>query len=515
MINIILVDDESGQLEIMKNIILELYSNFHIMCFDNSLKALNYISSNPVDAVITDIKMPRLSGLNLTKEISLLNRDIIVAIISAYNDFEYAQKAISYGVISYLIKPISHSKIMELFDKINEQIAEKEAHKEHMNSLNSQLKAYKPAYTERQFKAWLNGTASTSELTLIQSIFKYSGDGIVVATQLNIVSINSTTFSLSDLISFIKINIHKLFSLDKTVLSVINNEEKLILVNVIVAENYLSLDLVLNSFYMLSQEVKVEYGIDIYSGASEIVPDIISNLQFYVKQSLDALDYTFLNSTSRFLAHKDIQNMQLLDSADLYTFQNKILDRFYLYDANGIKEILETFNKTYVNNGYIMPSNILRQHFINIVFLANKHIKHQPKDNIIDKFKNCHFIEALTALIYDHLNNLMAIQHKKADEATQQVISSMKSYIDSHFYENLNLDLMAANMHFNPNYIGSLFKQQFGIGFKDYVIKIRINKAKQLLTDTNLKIYEIAKKVGYSDVAYFIKIFKKNRRYSR
>lgn len=171
MNTLILVDDESGQLDIMKNIILELCPGFQVLCFDNSLNAFNYISSNPVDAVITDIRMPELDGLELSKKISQLNKDIIVAIISAYNDFEYAQKAISYHVTGYLIKPISHSGIMELIDKINQQISEKTARKQHMELLNSQLEHYKPAYIERQLKDWLNGTASVNELSSIQSIF--------------------------------------------------------------------------------------------------------------------------------------------------------------------------------------------------------------------------------------------------------------------------------------------------------------------------------------------------------
>lgn len=510
MITIVLVDDESGQLEIMKTIILELCPNSDVLCFDNSLNALDYISLHPVDAVITDIKMPGLDGLELSKEISLLNQDIIVAIISAYNDFEYAQKAIRYNVTGYLIKPVSHSKITELFDKIYKQLSEKEARRQHMELLNSQLESYKPAYIDRQLNAWLRGTASAAELSSIQSAFKYNGYGILVATRLHRPSEDSVSgCSLSDLIAFTKVTIHQLFSPDQTVLTVVYNEEKLILVSVIVGEGDLPADLVSDNFHALFRTVREEYGIRLVSGASEIVPAVTHDVSLYVRQALTALDCTFINTASGYIAHRDLKDMAPLAGASLHAFQNRLLDKFYLYDGNGVRDILHSFLADYADHGYLLPSNVLRQYFINILFLANQHVQCQQKDHTIEEINSCPSIAILTAIIGNRLTDLIAMQQKKAGEATQQMIDSMKRYIDSHFAENISLESIADQMHFNPNYIGSLFKQQFGIGFKDYVTGCRIDKAKQLLTGTNLKIYEIAEKTGYGDVAYFIRIFKK------
>lgn len=510
MINIILIDDESGQLEIMKNIISELHPNFHVICFDNPKKALAYISANAVDAVITDIKMPGMNGIELSREISQLNKDILVAIISAYSDFEYAQKGISYGVIDYLIKPISHSKIVELLDKINQKISIKTANKQRLEILNSQLESYKPLYIEKQLKSWLNGTVSPSELNSIRSLFKYNGSGIVVASQIgNFENNPSHIFWREDLIPFLKMHIHRLFSSNQTVLNVVYDDEKLILVSVIVGEKDLSLDSVFESFSALSLLVNNEYHVNIYSGASEIVLPIIDNVYEYLNQALSALDYTFLNPSSSFFAHEYLQNVKSIDDTILYSFQSKVLDKFYLYNTDGIQEILESFCITYSNNGFLFPTNILKQYFINIVFLAKKHVQYELQDNIIEDIKNCHSINILTSVVKNYLECLIIFQQKKVDEATQQVIDKMRVYIDSHYTENISLELIAEQMHFNPNYIGHLFKQQNGLGFKEYIIKIRIDKAKQLLSETNLKIYEIAKKIGYNDVAYFIKIFKK------
>lgn len=508
MINILLVDDESGQLEIMKNIIEDLCSDYNVICFDNSIKAYEYISSNPVDAVITDIKMPGMDGIELSMKISQLNRDIIIAIISAYSDFEYAQKAINYGVIGYLIKPISHSKINELFSKINEEIAIKSASKKQIDSLNSQLESYKSIYIEKQLKSWLNNTVSAAELDSIKSLFKYSGYGIVVASQ--VANFSDGLFPLpEDFFSFIKINIHRLLSENQQVLTIVYDDEKLIFVSIIVGKNDLHLDSVYKSFCTLSAMVKNEYNADILSGASDIALSVVDNVQLFLKQALLSLDYTFLNSSTRFLSNNVVQNMKLIDNAVLYTFQGKILDQFYLYDAEGVSQMLEVFCQTHTNNGFILQRDILEQYFINIIFIANKHVLYQYNDGVIEKIKSCHSIYMLKAVVEDYLKSLIIFQQKKLDEVTHQAIDKVKAYIDQHYTENICLELIADQMHFNPNYMGHLFKQKFGIGFKEYIISMRINKAKDLLSKTNLKVYEVAEKSGYCDVPYFIKIFKK------
>jgi YesN/AraC family two-component response regulator len=201
--------------------------------------------------------------------------------------------------------------------------------------------------------------------------------------------------------------------------------------------------------------------------------------------------------------------MKLIDNTILYSFQGKILDKFYLYDTEGVTEVLEMFCRTYANEGFVLQTDILQQFFINITFLASKHVQYQYNDGIIEKIKSCHSIYMLKSVVEDYLKSLIIFQQKKLDEVTHQAIDKVKAYIGQHYTENISLEQIADQMHFNPNYMGHLFKQKYGIGFKEYIISMRINKAKQLLSKTNLKVYEVAEKSGYCDVPYFIKIFKK------
>ena len=84
----------------------------------------------------------------------------------------------------------------------------------------------------------------------------------------------------------------------------------------------------------------------------------------------------------------------------------------------------------------------------------------------------------------------------------------MKAYILGHISEDLSLPVIGESMGFNHVYLARIFKQEEGISIRDYIEKCRIELAKQLLTNSQMKIYEIGNKCGYQNTTYFIKIFK-------
>jgi two-component system response regulator YesN len=114
----------------------------------------------------------------------------------------------------------------------------------------------------------------------------------------------------------------------------------------------------------------------------------------------------------------------------------------------------------------------------------------------------------LNKLIEENLNLFLA--EKK--EIESRPIREVKKYIQEHFNEKLNLLQLGKKTGFNPAYLSSLFKKETGKSYVDYLTEVRIELAKQLLIQTDTNIYDIAERVGYSDVKYFAKVFKKEIR---
>ena len=123
MFSIIIVDDEEYIRLGINDYIQNSYSDFKVKgTFSNGVDALKYLENNPVNIVISDIRMPQMDGLTLISHIAERYPATISIIISSYSEFEYARKALQYGVTSYLTKPLDFSELSTTLQKAKEKL---------------------------------------------------------------------------------------------------------------------------------------------------------------------------------------------------------------------------------------------------------------------------------------------------------------------------------------------------------------------------------------------------------
>ncbi|MBN4049411.1 response regulator [bacterium AH-315-N14] len=135
MFKLIIVDDEKIEREGIKFLI-----NMHKLPFDvveakNGIEALDYLKENPVDIIFTDIKMPFMSGLELSDKAKAINPSVKIVIFSAYSDFDYAKKAISIKVFDYVLKPVDENEFINTALKIIELCKQEKMEKENTDKI--------------------------------------------------------------------------------------------------------------------------------------------------------------------------------------------------------------------------------------------------------------------------------------------------------------------------------------------------------------------------------------------
>lgn len=94
--------------------------------FSNATDALSFIKENKIDVVLSDIKMPGKDGLEMIREMLLINPALKCVVISGYKDFEYAKKCIDLGVSNYIVKPTKYEELKQIFAKLSEELSQKE-----------------------------------------------------------------------------------------------------------------------------------------------------------------------------------------------------------------------------------------------------------------------------------------------------------------------------------------------------------------------------------------------------
>lgn len=140
MFRVILVDDEKWVLSGLQELIPWEDMGFSIVaCCQSGIEALQQIAALKPDVVVTDIRMPDLSGLELIEQVSAYQLPIEFVIISAYSDFEVARKAITYGAFSYLLKPLDEDEAMEMMGRLLKRLKKKSIEKPHLLVMNGEV----------------------------------------------------------------------------------------------------------------------------------------------------------------------------------------------------------------------------------------------------------------------------------------------------------------------------------------------------------------------------------------
>ena len=157
---------------------------------------------------------------------------------------------------------------------------------------------------------------------------------------------------------------------------------------------------------------------------------------------------------------------------------------------------------------------------IKMCHLQNKYLQNQenpPKVFITQEMISINYLAAhyssagaLQGFIYDMATRLSELLQRQENSAPSKIILSAIGYIDEHYHENINLSDVAGKIFISKNYLCDLFKKELNVTFIDYVTNLRIEKAKQLLSQSDMKMYEISEAVGYNDYAYFSQIFKRH-----
>jgi YesN/AraC family two-component response regulator len=125
------------------------------------------------------------------------------------------------------------------------------------------------------------------------------------------------------------------------------------------------------------------------------------------------------------------------------------------------------------------------------------------------KLEGCYDFKAFEQLLLELAEELTEILRNMLLKGSQSLIHKVNLYIQNNYNQDITLNSMAEIFYISPNYLSTLFNEKNGMNLKDYINKLRIEKSKEYLHDTNMKITEISRKVGFGQISYFGSVFKK------
>lgn len=476
------------------------------------------------DILITDIKMPFMDGLELSKMVKEALPEIKILILSGYNEFEYAKEAIHIGVADYLLKPISSAKLLEALGGIAKQIEQKREEQ----SLREQYQRDNQEYVENE-KVKLFTALAAGNMSMGEAVNEAKALGMDLSAQVYSVMLFKVSMKIND------------YRSPEQAMDVFGEIED---VNHAVPGTFFFRRGVEGWAFLVTAETEEEGrekmadlkkhlfsvmekypGIEYFGGIGEPVQRIRELGSSYEKAGI-VFSTRFVNDSRQILDLNDIRilhekNTINVQSLDLMDRNRTLMDKFLV---KGNLEEVESFITAYFEE---MPkenleSSLMRQYITMDMYIVagafcdRLGIPKEERTKDAEELENALRMMTTAEGVHKYVRQLLKNTIERRDIVSgsrySDIIETAKDYISKKYMsDEVSLNTAAAAVNMSPSYFSSVFSREVGKTFVEYLTTVRMEKAKELLMCSPLKTSEIGYEVGYKDPHYFSYIFKKTQ----
>ena len=496
----------------------------------NIRQAMKIFEEFPIHILICDIEMPQGSGLELLAWIRSEGFNVQAIFLTNFADFNYAQKAIELQSFEYYLKPIEFDKLELIIKKAVKKVKLSQI-EENASKVRYYWQQNKEKLIEHFWYSYLKNNTSLS------------GEELQEQLEMNTIDYSMDDCFLPVLLEFFP---YKLVE-NREIISIFENENNLEKkLKSILEETFKNITFAFESFLEVStNKDKYLAIIKLVDSTAEVTSrELLSSyteLLTAINTQLNCDVQCYVGTSGHLDTVQSIVKKLQLMNEETIDFRNKII-YFRNYEKNEQK--------------YVEPNLQLLEHYLqtsnrlSFIIKCKQYLTNLLGNNVLNHNVLCSFRLDITQLIYTHLkkNEILAnklFQGKVSDFLLEQssrsvedfmiyisylvdvsldymeFITSQKSvvkticeFIDQNYQENITRTNLAKIVYLSPDYIARIFKKETGNSLVNYIIKKRVEIAKDLLINTDLPVHLISDKVGYGNYSYFTKIFKKETNYT-
>lgn len=526
MLKVFLVEDEVVMREGIKNNINWEQEGFSFVgeASDGEL-AYPLIQKTKPDILITDIKMPFMDGLELSRLVKQELPDIKILILSGYDEFEYAKEAIGIGITDYLVKPIAGAGLLETVKKVGKKIEEEQQQKKFLETFEQERMENRQLARQKFFRKLVSGQSPVSALLkegkeegfdlaaksyniILFQIFGREGETGYSEEQ------NELTRSIEEMTEKMSEVLMVELGLEGWAFLLKGNEEK--------SAAEVEQELLNNIFSALSSCSDIHY----FGGVGEEV-ERLSELSRCFEEASRAFAFRYLNKRSRIVRSCDTagrdpeQEVMELSTLSAGHLDRRVVENFVktglkgevthfveeYFASLGEKNIHSLMFRQYVTmDTYFAAAGVLEELGCEPGILAERCGDFQKTPGIFAS------LEGTENYLCVLLGTAVELREGVSRKKYSSLLKDARNYIEQNYdNEDISLNTVAASVNLSPNHFSTIFSQETGRTFIEYLTFVRMEKAKELLRTTSMKTAEIAFAVGYKDAHYFSYLFKKTQ----
>lgn len=489
---------------------------------ESAEQAMEFIDAAHPDIVITDIRMPGIDGLQFIEQVKSRYSDIKFIIISGHQDFEYAKKAIVLGVEDYLLKPVKNHELKDIIDSLEKKLKKESSQKAYLNELKFKAES-NTVFLRNKFLTDAVNYAGELELNQISKALSllsvaFTRKQFTVAVLLLDDMASIPDFSAREdipLVKFAVMNIAEEILLPLGTVVAFENLKKENQIVLVINHTDIDEKYMFRHFEQLLEALRKVLKVTVSIGIGKSREGLSTLSESYQEAYSAAIQKVVLGPNC-------VVHIDFVPNSNLITFFIPENEKQQLYSFIGSRNVEKAFAAIDSVFETIKAQNIsysnVKTLCLEILIMLGRLLKESGGsiENIFQEdifseeyLSRCNTLDELNSLLKSCISNVSEYLADLKKSDGKKIIREIKTHIDNYYYTNINLNDLAGKYFINLSYLSQLFKNETGEKFVDYLTRVRVEKAKSLLSSTMMKSYEVAEMVGYSDPRYFSDVFLK------
>ncbi|WP_141503015.1 response regulator transcription factor [Paenibacillus luteus] len=517
---ILVVDDEPKQRRGLAAMVRSLRPDYKVHEAKNGKEALELAQNRRLDIVFTDIQMPLVNGIEFLRALNDKGTPIPkVVFVSVFHEFEYAQQALRLGARDYLVKPVISENLEPILSDLEKQFKRESSLQSEKKNLDEQLAHTKPVYMDLLLYKWMTQDLQPSEWSDVRRHFPLNGHGTVLIIQSN--SSGQTEEELEWKSMLKRAIMQTNTTCAELIVVAPEHEKELLYVIAFWSPNRSGtecLDLLRKSLTQLGNV----YSRSISVGVGKESLSIETDIRLSCESAKTALQYLYYFPEGTWLNTNELQSLLknetslLLATKDADTLEKAVSENQLELAISTLTSLLHKMAAAYPTP-FRLKCNVTQ-----LLLTCMKRIElvmdeegYRQLGSRIDQelYATCSFQKTLDTAALLLADMIKQMKNDKSSRS-EMIMHKCREFVENHLHEDLGLEMVAQRFFYNPSYFSILFKNNFGLSFTDFLVKTRMQKARSLLLQSEQKVVDIARLVGYKDIKYFNKVFKKMFLYS-